>query len=181
MLHNIDYNIQRLLDCVAARGELGQTLVIYTADHGEMLGDFHRYNKGRPERGAVRIPLVIRGPGVERGLCTPALVELQDLAATICDYAGTSAPPTNDALSLRPTLEGTSANHRAYQVSQLSGGSPWQMIADPQHKMVLGADGERLYDLEKDPWENDNISHERPEIAQHLREQLRQEVSLPGA
>jgi arylsulfatase A-like enzyme len=108
-------------------------------------------------------------------------VELQDLAATVCDYAGAAAPPRHDAISLRPTLEGTSDNRRAYQVSQLSGSSPWQMIADRRHKLVRWADGESLYDLEKDPWENANTAHDRPEIAQCLRAQLRQEVSLPGA
>lgn len=170
MLGNIDQNIGNLLDTLAQRGELDNTVVIYTSDHGEMLGDFYRYNKGRPERGSVHIPLVVWGPGVVGGLCSDVLVELQDLATTILDYAGLSLPDAIDSLSFRPVLEGQRTAHRPHQVSEFGG---WTMICDDRFKLVVERDSERLYDLTDDPWENENIAYEHRDIVARLACQLR--------
>ena len=173
MLENIDRHIGTFVDLLDQRGELDNTLVIYSADHGEMLGDFYRYNKGRPERGSAHIPLVVWGPGIVHA-ASSALVELQDLAATILDYASTSMPEAVDSLSFRPVLEGRQTAHRPYQVAELGG---WQMICDDRFKLVVERDGERLYDLIDDPWENENIAGEHRDIVAHLARQLRKELS----
>jgi arylsulfatase A-like enzyme len=170
MLENIDRHIGTLVDLLDQRGELDNTVIIYSADHGEMLGDFCRYNKGRPERGSAHIPLVVWGPGIVEGLCSNALVELQDLAATILDYAGSSMPEAVDSLSLRPVLEGQQTVHRPYQVAELKG---WQMICDDRFKLVVERDGERLYDLANDPWENENTACEHRDVVARLACQLR--------
>jgi len=62
MLENIDRNVGIFIEEVKKRGEMDNTIIIYSSDHGEMLGDFRRYNKMVPERGATKIPLVISGP-----------------------------------------------------------------------------------------------------------------------
>ena len=102
MLENIDRNIGRLLAALEASGQLENTVVIYAADHGEMLGDRGRYFKSVPDLPAVHIPLVISGGGVRRGAVCGELVQLNDLAATIVDFAGLSMPEGTDARSLRP-------------------------------------------------------------------------------
>ena len=106
MLENIDRNIGLILDEVDKRGELDNTIIIYSSDHGEMLGDFECYGKTRPHRGSVRIPLVIAGPNIKEGVYSNALVELQDLTSTIIDYAGTKMEEAKDSISLRRILEG---------------------------------------------------------------------------
>jgi len=177
MLENIDRNIGVLIDEVEKRGELGNTLIIYSADHGEMLGDFSQIGKCEPERGSVHIPLVIMGPGIKQTVVSNALVELQDLAATILDYAGTGMKEAADSISLKSLVEGKIKHHRDYQYSALKAENKhsktitdWKMIADKQYKLIIHGDGTiRLYDLDTDPWENKNIADNNPHIVQRLR------------
>lgn len=185
MLENIDHNIGLLLQEVIDRGETDDTLVVYTADHGEMLGDFHRYNKGRPERGSVNIPLVVWGPGVVQGLYSSALVELQDLSSTILDYAGRTFAEVSheqpdsqpDSISLRAVLEGRDETLRRYQVAEWR---DWGMICDTQYKLVVERSEdqprERLYDLAADPWENLDIAAKHGGVVERLKQQLGREV-----
>ena len=185
MLENIDNSIGLLLQELQNRGELENTLIVYTADHGEMLGDFHRYNKGRPERGSVNIPLVIWGLGVMKGVCSTALVELQDLAATFLDYSGIRltdashkrADSQPDSLSLRRVLEGRDETLRRYQVAEWLN---WSMICDTEHKLVVerreDQTREKLYDLAADPWENINIAAQHIGVVERLKQQLDREL-----
>jgi arylsulfatase len=170
MLENIDRNIGLLLDEVSSRGERDNTIVIYASDHGEMLGDFNRFGKCVPYRGSVHIPLVISGPGILEGIYSDALVELQDLTATITEYAGVSMKEAVDSKSLKPVLEGKTENHREYQISALDRDGKhtkhgWKMIADHNYKLNLIEEMEpQLFDLKNDPWENENIAADNEEI-----------------
>jgi arylsulfatase A-like enzyme len=154
-LENIDRNIGRLIDAVADRGELHDTVVVYSSDHGEMLGDFGRYGKSDPHQGSVRIPLVLCGPGIRKAAVSDALVELQDLTATFVQMAGCRMEEARDSLSLAPLLEGRAGEHRQYAVSALSDpGHDWRMIMDDRFKLVVAEEGGMfLYDLREDPWE----------------------------
>jgi len=181
MLENIDRNIGLLLAEVAGRGELDRTIVIYSSDHGEMLGDRRSFGKCSPYRGSVQVPLVIKGPGIRRGIVSDALVELQDLAATMVEYAGARLEALPEAAgesrSLKPVLEGRTTTHRQVQLSALDAdgkhiGNGWSMLANGRHKLVLWEGREpELYDLAADPWEVDNIAAEHAEIVQSLRAQ----------
>ena len=177
MLENIDRNIGLILDEVDKRGELDNTIIIYASDHGEMLGDFESYGKTRPQRGSVKIPLVIAGPNIKKGIYSDALVELQDLTSTIIDYAGAEMSEAKDSISLRRILEGKDEVHRKFQISALDlskvGVKEWMMISDGEFKLVI-EDGERyrLYNLKDDPWENNDISEENPLILNKLLKEL---------
>ena len=160
---------------VEARGELERTLVVFTSDHGEMLGDHNLWMKRLPQQGSVGIPLVIAGPGVRSGAMTDSLVSLMDLAATFLDYAGVPVPQSMDSRTLRPLLDGSSADHREFL---LSGLDPWRCITDGRLKLVRGYAGGRapggsglaaypagdagtepmLFDIQADPFENDNLA-----------------------
>ena len=177
MLENIDRNIGRILDEVEKGGELDNTIIIYSSDHGEMLGDFESYGKTRPYRGSVKIPLIIAGLNIKKGIYSDTLVELQDLTSTIIDYAGAQMPKARDSLSLRHILEGKDEVHRRYQISALDlskvGVKEWKMISDGQFKLVI-ENGEiyRLYNKKNDPWENNDISEENPLILNKLLKEL---------
>jgi arylsulfatase A-like enzyme len=177
MLENIDRNIGLILDEVDKRGELDNTIIIYSSDHGEMLGDFESYGKTRPHRGSAKIPLIIAGPNIKEGIYSDALVELQDLTSTIIDYAETRMEEAKDSISLRPILEGKDKIHRKYQISALDlskvGIKEWKMITDGEFKLVVeDGDAYRLYNLKDDPWENNDISKENPLILNKLLKEL---------
>jgi choline-sulfatase len=110
-LEQIDFQIGRLLDRLEERGELDTTHIVFSADHGEMLGDHGRYTKSCHYEASVRIPLIVTGPGIEAGT-SDALVELNDVGATCCDLAGIGPVPTAQAKSLAPLLRGDRDEHR---------------------------------------------------------------------
>lgn len=179
MLENIDRNIGLLLDEVKNRGELENTIIIYTSDHGEMLGDFDRFGKCVPNRGSIHIPLVISGPEIQKGKDSDALVELQDLTATIVEYAGASMKEAADSISLKPILEGKAEKHREYQVSALDSDGKhhkqgWKSISDGRYKLNQIEDHEtQLFDLSNDPWENVNIAGTSDGIVRRVQEVLK--------
>jgi arylsulfatase len=178
MLHNIDRNVGELIEEVKRRGELDNTVIIYASDHGDMLGDYNKFGKCKPERGSVNIPLVITGPGVKRGMYSDALVELQDLASTIVDLAGSKMDEAVDAISLKPILRGEdTAQLRTVQVSGLDEGpqhpSQWRMAADQEWKLIMERGRpDRLYNLAKDPWESHNMAEMHPEKVTALKQSL---------
>lgn len=120
MLENIDRNVGLLLDKLRQLGELDNTLIVYSSDHGEMLGDRGRYFKCVPYRGAVHIPLVACVPGVKQGLVSDELVQLHDLAATFVDFADADMPAGRDAVSLLPLMAGKGGHVRDEQYAMLS-------------------------------------------------------------
>ena len=119
MLENIDRNIGLLLDKLREDGTLENTLVVYSSDHGEMMGDRNRYFKSVASRGSVHIPLVVSGPGIKRHVYSDALVQLNDLAATFTEFAGCTMPEDNDSISVLPLATGEKLHHRSFQVSGL--------------------------------------------------------------
>lgn len=170
MIENIDAWCGRLLEAVAARGELQNTVVVYASDHGEMLGDHGRWGKSTWREAAVRVPLLVSGPGCAQGAATDALVSLHDLAATFLDYAAAAPPPAMDAVSLRPLLEGRRRRHRPVAVAGLEG---WRMATDERYKLVLDpARRPLLFDRSADPWEEHDLAPARPEVVDHLRMHL---------
>ena len=108
----IDDYVGRMLDTLERRGMLENTVVVFTSDHGEMLGDHGMYTKSVAYEGASHIPLVIAGPGVRSGAVSQALVGLIDLNPTVCELAGLDRQPGIDAVSLVPVLSGERAQHR---------------------------------------------------------------------
>jgi arylsulfatase A-like enzyme len=181
MIENIDRNAGLIIDEISRRGELDNTIVVYSSDHGEMLGDFKKYGKSRPERGSVRVPLVVAGPGITKGVTSGALVELQDLVAMFMDFAGLAMPEAVDSVSLRPVLEGKTDVHRDHVVSALQTRKTaiglrrigWTIVSDGRFKLVLDENGkERLFDLDADPWENVDVAAAHPDFVDRLKKLL---------
>jgi len=119
MLENIDMRIGELLAQLKASGQLENTVVIYTSDHGEMLGTRNRVGKNLPYKPSVHIPLVFWGEPVRARGISHALTELQDTGATILDLAGLPQLDKTQALSLLPLLSGKATELRSYVRSAL--------------------------------------------------------------
>jgi arylsulfatase len=191
MIENIDRWFGRYIDELRQRGDLDNTLIIYSSDHGEMLGDHGLWHKHRPYDASAKVPLVIAGPGVAAQPAVPALVSLIDLAATCLDTAGLGTPASMQARSLRPILEGRSRVHRDVVRSGLG---PWRMVRDERYKLIEGfhpqtplavimgnSPGDRpvptprtmLFDLSEDVAEDNDRSAQLPQRVAALRAQLR--------
>ena len=103
----IDHGVGRILGRLEELGLAGNTLVLFTADHGELLGDHGLYLKGpTPYEGLLRVGLIAKGPGVQAGRVVADPVSTVDLAATFYDYAGIDCPDDIQSRSLKPLLDG---------------------------------------------------------------------------
>jgi len=105
MVENIDRWVGLYLDELRKRGELENTIIVFSSDHDEMLGDHNRWEKSVPYQQSVSVPLVVAGPGVHKNATSNALVSIMDLAATFLDYASIPVPKDMDSRSLRRVLE----------------------------------------------------------------------------
>ena len=72
MITGLDDWIGRIISAVEARGELDRTVIIFSSDHGEMLGDHDRWFKQLPHEGAIHVPLIVAGPGITAGVSDAA-------------------------------------------------------------------------------------------------------------
>lgn len=182
MIENIDRHLGRYLDAIEARGELDDTLIVYSSDHGEMLGDHNLWGKSIYYQPSVGIPLVIAGPGVQPHRSFDGPVVLHDLAATFLDYADLPIPVDMDSRSLRPLLAGMTTQHRPYVISGLV--TPrlgWYLIFDGRFKWVRETAGPGLlFDLENDPWEDHNLAADLPGLAVEMDALLQTELNQPS-
>ncbi len=103
---NIDIQIGRVLEKLEAMGELDNTYVFYTADHGMAIGRHGLQGKQNLYEHTWRVPFIATGPGIKAGSRALGNIYLLDVLATICDLAGIDAPKTNEGISFKPVLEG---------------------------------------------------------------------------
>jgi choline-sulfatase len=157
----IDEQIGEVLECIEARGELENTVIVFTSDHGEMNGDHGLIYKENFLEGAVKIPLIVRTPEslkASRGLRTCSrFVEWFDVGPTLVELAGGQIPYRQFARSLVPVLSDTNPDHRSDSLSEIWGE---HMIVNDRWKMVINTDGEpyMLFDRRNDPAEQRNLA-----------------------
>lgn len=167
----VDRWVGRLLDILDQRGLAENTVVIFCADHGEMLGDHGLLEKSVMYEASVRIPLLVHLPGMTARRDSDALAQLMDLAPTCMDLAGADYDRRQlDARSLLPLLQGeTGPDAQPHQV-QISELLNTLMVCDGRYKWIRNwNDTDELYDLEADPCELHNLFDERPEVIQRLK------------
>jgi N-acetylglucosamine-6-sulfatase len=101
----VDDMIGNLVKTLKQSGELNNTYIFFTSDHGFHLGE-HRLGAGKwtPYEEDIRVPLIVRGPGVLEGRTLHHMVLNNDLAPTFADLAGAEAPSFVDGRSLKPLL-----------------------------------------------------------------------------
>jgi arylsulfatase A-like enzyme len=123
----VDLHIGRVLQFLKDSGQYENTLIVITADHGEMLGDRHSWGKMSVYDAAFHTPLIIRAPGMEssKGSAVHQFTESVDLAPTILEWIGQEVPNSMDGRSLLPFLDGKAPKDwRRYVYAELDFGDP---------------------------------------------------------
>ena len=171
MIETTDNHYSQVLDALRYVGQdLDNWIIIYTSDHGEMLGEHNVWEKQLFYEASVRVPLIIRLPAqFKGGQVVPENVNLCDLFATLCDLAGIPAPTGLDSRTLTPLMSGQSGAWNNETVSQFK--ETDLMIKRDQLKyQYYGPDlPEILFDLERDSRERTNfIDH--PDYASDVAE-----------
>ncbi len=171
MITGIDTWVGRLIAQVTRRGELDNTWIIFSSDHGEMLGDHGRWHKGVAYEPSVHVPLIMAGPQAPPGRICPALIELMDLAPTLTELARLKSPAAWQARSFLAQLRGeVDRPHRAFQIAELH---DWRMICDGRYKLISTREKpDQLFDLQADPCELTNIAAAHPQIVAGLTQQF---------
>jgi len=170
MVENIDRWLGICIQEVEKRGGLDNTLIVYSSDHGEMLGDHNRWAKGVPYQPSVCVPLVVWGTDVAGGVVSDGLVSTMDLTATFLDFARIPVPAEMDGRSLKSLLAGETKAHREYVFSGLN---DWRMVFDGRYKLIQ-TEGKKpvLYDLVSDPLENEDIADRSSKHVERLAKLL---------
>jgi arylsulfatase A-like enzyme len=165
MISLIDHNVGRIMIALDELGLSDNTLVVYSTDHGDWLGDHGLLLKGPMHyEGLLRVGCLLKGPGVPPGKVVADPVSTLDLPATFLDYAGVAPAHDWHSRSLRPLIEGTASRDFAYNewkllASRSGVALDLRTVRTASHKLTLELDsgaGE-LYDLVNDPHELDNL------------------------
>ena len=168
-----DHHIGRVLDALDALGLAEDTLVIFTSDHGEMLGDHGLMAKFTHYRGAVGIPLLMRMPGkIATGRIAEDPICATDLYATIADYLGVSAPGPRGR-SIRHIADGTSRDTDPIAFSQFE---HWNVMAQTRKwkyvwEHTAGSAGHALRPGERPGGSDEPARHEPRPVAPHRARQ----------
>lgn len=155
----IDDQIGQILDVIERRGELDNTVIAFTSDHGEMNGDWGLIYKMNFLDGALRVPLIVRTPATAAngGRTSNALAENCDLGPTLVELAGGELEHQQFARSLCPALDDADAKHREDLISEFRGEF---MLMTREWKMALNREGKTylLFDRLADPGESHNLA-----------------------
>jgi len=174
----VDDLVKRVIDALRATGELANTLVIFTSDNGFLLGQHRLTGKSWVYESSVRVPLLMRGPGVPAGATRRQPAGNVDLAATILDATGASAPQSHplDGVSLLPLALNPNVR-RGRQLLLESYVVPYTALRTSRYLFVRHRSGEReLYDMSADPDQQRSLHAERSydRIESDLATRLRQ-------
>lgn len=166
----IDYNIGLVLEELQRLGLAENTVVVYTADHGEMAAEQGTWTKFTLNyEGTVHIPLMIRMPGVlPKGVVVDELVGLVDLLPTLCEVTGQPVPEKVQGTSLLALAQGKPVEWRDVIFSEIGypGRAAGRCVLARTHSHALiqhenyGQPFVELFDLKKDPWQTRNIAGE---------------------
>ncbi len=158
---SIDTQLGRVLDRLEQMGELDNTYIIYTADHGIAIGRHGLMGKQNLYEHTWRVPMIVWGPGIKAGSRVDGDVYLLDIFPTICDLAGIAAPETVQGVSFKPVLEGKRKSMRDVMYGVYCGGTKpgirsvvqgdWKLI---KYDLLDGYIQEtQLFNLKKNPHE----------------------------
>lgn len=182
-LAHLDVQIGRLLLYMRKHGLLDNTYVIFSSDHGELLGDHHLFRKFNAFEGSAKIPFFIKPPEnrgeFKRGVVNDTAVSLVDVMPTLLEEAGIPIPPSVDGISLSPILRGAPIQRKFIHGEHIDHQpqlGAWQYLTDGHVKYIWETKSgkEYCFDLDADPQELVNLAArpEHADLVTHWRQRL---------
>ncbi|SEE25770.1 arylsulfatase [Ruania alba] len=155
---HIDHQMNRFLESLQEFGVADNTYVLFTSDHGEMLGDHHLWRKGYPYEGSARVPMLLTGPDIPAGQVLDDVVELRDVMPTLLTAAGVDVPeqvegvPLQHAFAAGADPDGGARVREALHGEHVLLGESIQWIRSGDHLYVWfsGTGREQLFDVAAD-------------------------------
>ncbi|HBY59436.1 MAG TPA: sulfatase [Solibacterales bacterium] len=184
MVAEVDHQIGRVLDALEASGEAGNTYVIFAGDNGLAVGQHGLMGKQNLYEHSIRVPLVVRGPGLPRGQRAATLCHLMDVAPTVAGLAGAELAGAIDGRSLQPVLAEPGRKVRESVVAAYRGFQ--RAIRTEEYKLIRyrvgGAGTDQLFDVVRDPFETRNLANDRKHAAlvATLRRSLHRQLAEAG-
>ena len=173
----VDQQVGRIIKQLEDMNELDNTLIVFTSDHGEMLGDLGTYQKFLPYDASCRIPMIVRWPEkVKPGSVSSQFVDLNDLFPTMMDVAGLNMPKEFDYPGASLFSD---EKDRTFQfVEHQHGSRRWVSIRthELKYSYYYGGGKEELFDLINDPHETENLFVTQPEAAKIMSCDLRKKA-----
>jgi len=160
MVKCLDDNIGRILDALRKNGQIDNTIIVFTSDHGDLCGEHGRLNKGVPYEGSARIPFLIYTPGkIKGGTVVNEALSCIDFMPTVMNLMNTKHGQKVDGRDATALFTGakTDWSDMAF-IRSTSAGKPWLCAVSDRYKLVYSDMGDPwLFDLERDPDEMTNL------------------------
>ena len=185
---NIDIQVGRVLAKLEEMGELENTYIFYTADHGIAIGRHGLQGKQNLYEHTWRVPMIVKGPGIKPGSRAPGNLYLLDLLATFCDLTGVKPPETNEGTSFKPVLFGERQTIRDTLYGVYNGGAKPGMRCVKQGDWKLiqyeasesGTRETQLFNLKDNPHEFLAVHHDANVAAFTGAAPAKHQVNLAG-
>jgi N-acetylglucosamine-6-sulfatase len=164
-LQAVDEQVAATVQALRETGELPNTYVFFTSDNGYLMGEHRLQYKNKPYEPSLRLPLLVRGPGLPAGAVRPVTFGLVDLAPTFLDLAGAEAGMPVDGRSMLPALRSGRGSYSHYLI-QAGGWTDqpgtrwwWRGVRSRSYTYVRYRSGfEELYDRRRDPAQLRNVA-----------------------
>ncbi len=159
MISEVDHYVGEIMDCLEETGIADDTVIVFTSDHGEWLGEHLRYGKGYPAADCIsRVPLMIYDPRRKgtHGRTSTEIVESLDILPTLLGCAGLPCPGYLQGRDLFGAGSEPRPEAEQIAITEMTG---WKAMRVPGYRYIMRASGEELlFDLDKDPGEYENVA-----------------------
>ena len=159
MIKCLDDNIGRILDALRKNGQIDNTIIVFTSDHGDLCGEHGRLNKGVPYEGSARIPFLFYCPGkIPAGTIVKQALSCVDFVPTLFALTGDQLPKGVDGRDASILFRGSKNQWEDIAfIRSTSTGKPWLAAITDRYKIIYSALGDPwLFDLKTDPDELHN-------------------------
>lgn len=189
MCAETDAMLGQVISSLRETGVLNNTIIIFTADHGELAMEHRQFYKMSMFEGSAHIPLLFMGPGIKSGLQVDHLVSLVDLYPSVLNFAGIPVSANLSGYSLLPFMSKSHIlkhQHPDWILSEYHGcnaNASTYMLRFGQWKYITYSDGQQvpsqLFDLKRDPEELHNVFFKFPDVTVHLGKILLSILNYP--
>ena len=173
MCAEADAIVGEILDALRDAGLEEETTVIFSSDHGELALEHQQYYKMSHFEGSARVPLILRGPGIQAGQVIDRPVSLIDITPTICELGRLEPRACFDGESLMPLARGETSESRGWALAMYSGVTcntmSWMLRQGDYKLVVYEGYPSRLFNLRDDPEELKDLIEQEPERAAEMQ------------